>query len=69
MADQFSFERMQTPPGDVHIVRALGLVQAHQLTAQLRSMVRLDSGLAAALEESLETFVAEGGDHIGERIA
>jgi hypothetical protein len=57
-------EGMQSPAGNVHVLRAYGDVQSVQHSIDPRTMLVWNSACSAIGEEPGEAFVAKGADHV-----
>jgi len=54
---QLPRERMQSPSRHIHVLSCLGNIQPRQLAPKSARVMWLDTGLAASLEEALQSLV------------
>ena len=60
---QLTFEWVQPPAGQAHVLRAAGHIELRQLPSQPGSMSRLNPRLAAGPEEGFKPLVNKSSNH------
>src|SRR5687767_13818314 len=65
MSLQVSFQPMETPAWQIHVLRRAGRVELRKLQPKTSGMHGLDARLGARLEKALQSLVPKAANHLG----